>query len=114
MVAPLLPQAVQRARCRSTSLDVSRPHRMTATTHASGAWCWQRSQFSHSHGVVQIAERGGGAERLHGRYSTPAGRVESSRYLLWWMLKATPMPRGARTSNFLAILATSGGRPPRR
>ncbi len=37
MVAPLLPHAVQRARSRSTSLDASRPQRMTATAHASGA-----------------------------------------------------------------------------
>ena len=53
MVAPLLPQAVHRARCRSTSLDASRPQRMTATAHASGASCWHRSQFSHSHGVAR-------------------------------------------------------------
>ena len=36
MVASLLPHTVQRARCRSTSLDASRPQRMTATAHASG------------------------------------------------------------------------------
>jgi hypothetical protein len=33
----LLPQAVHRARCRSTSLDASRPQRITATAHANGA-----------------------------------------------------------------------------
>jgi deoxycytidylate deaminase len=49
MVAPLWPQQVQRACCRRTSLDASRPQRMTATARASGAWCWHRSQFSQSH-----------------------------------------------------------------
>jgi len=33
------PHRVQRARCRSTSLDVPAPQRMTATVHASGVWC---------------------------------------------------------------------------
>jgi hypothetical protein len=56
-VAPLCPQTVQRARSRSTSLDASRPQRMTATAHASGAWCWRRSQFSHSHGVARCRPR---------------------------------------------------------
>ncbi len=32
--------------------------------------------------AVQVAKRGGGARGLHGRYSTLAGRTESSRYLL--------------------------------
>jgi len=36
MVAPLWPQAVQRAECRSLSLDVFAPQRITATAHASG------------------------------------------------------------------------------
>ena len=31
---------------------------------------------------MQVAKRGGGARGLHGRYSTLAGRTESSRYLL--------------------------------
>jgi hypothetical protein len=26
---------------------------MTATAHASGAWCWQRSQFGHSQGIAR-------------------------------------------------------------
>jgi hypothetical protein len=39
--------AARRSTCRAA------PHRMTATAHASGAWCWQRSQFSHSHGVAR-------------------------------------------------------------
>ena len=37
IVAPLWPQAVQRTHCRSLSLDVLAPHRMTGTAHASGA-----------------------------------------------------------------------------
>jgi len=37
IVAPFLPHALQRARCRSRSLDTSAPHRMTATAQASGA-----------------------------------------------------------------------------
>jgi hypothetical protein len=35
-VAPLLPQLVQRAAARSLSLEVSGPHRMTATAQANG------------------------------------------------------------------------------
>ena len=53
MVAPLWPQQVQRARSRKMSLDASRPQRITATAHASGPWCWQRSQLSHSQGVAR-------------------------------------------------------------
>jgi hypothetical protein len=33
----LLPHAVQRAHCRSLSLDVSAPQRITGTAHASGS-----------------------------------------------------------------------------
>jgi hypothetical protein len=44
MVAPLLPQPVQRAHCRSLSLDSLAPQRITATAHANGALCWHRSQ----------------------------------------------------------------------
>jgi hypothetical protein len=36
IVAPLWPQAVQRAERRSLSLEVSAPHRITATAQASG------------------------------------------------------------------------------
>jgi hypothetical protein len=36
IVAPLWPHAVQRAQRRSLSLDVSAPHRITATAQASG------------------------------------------------------------------------------
>jgi hypothetical protein len=32
---------------------------------------------------MQVAERGGGAGRLHGADWRPAGRAESSRYPLW-------------------------------
>ena len=35
-VAPLRPHSVQRARCRSTSLDAPAPQRMTGTAQASG------------------------------------------------------------------------------
>jgi hypothetical protein len=86
MVAPLLPQAVQRARCRSTSLDVSRgppPDDRDRARQRRVVLAALAVQPQPWRGGVQIAERGGGAERLHGRYSTPAGRVESSRYLLW-------------------------------
>jgi hypothetical protein len=38
-VAPLVPQAVQRARWRSTSLDAVDLHRMTAAAKANGARC---------------------------------------------------------------------------
>lgn len=38
-VAPLWPHLVQRARCRSRSLDVSAPHRIINGTRAIGAWC---------------------------------------------------------------------------
>ena len=38
IVAPLWPQAVQRAHWRSLSLDVPGPHRMTGMAQASGAW----------------------------------------------------------------------------
>jgi hypothetical protein len=44
MVAPLWPHAVQRARCRSTSLDALAPHRITGTAHASGDECEHFSQ----------------------------------------------------------------------
>jgi hypothetical protein len=37
MVAPLWPHAVQRADCRSLSLDTLTPHRITGTAHATGA-----------------------------------------------------------------------------
>jgi hypothetical protein len=50
-----LPQAVQRTRCLSRSLDTSAPHRMTATAQVSGAWCWQRSYQSHTHGVARCS-----------------------------------------------------------
>jgi hypothetical protein len=50
IVAPLWPQAVQRAHRRSLSLDVSAPHRMTGTAQASGAWCGHFSQLTHTHG----------------------------------------------------------------
>jgi len=86
-VAPLWPQRMQRARSRSTLLDASRPQRMTATAHASGAWCWHRSQFNQSHGVarcrspsVVVARRGfidadwtpgGRSESSHGRLGRP-------------------------------------------
>ena len=36
MVAPLWPHAVQRADCRSLSLDTLTPHRITGTAHATG------------------------------------------------------------------------------
>jgi hypothetical protein len=38
-VAPLLPQPVQRAHCRSLSLGASAPHRMTGAAKATGALC---------------------------------------------------------------------------
>jgi hypothetical protein len=74
-VAPLLPQCVHRARSLSTSLDALAPQRMTATAHASGAWCWQRSQFGQSHGVARrrspsvVAARGVFMKRIE----RPAG-----------------------------------------
>jgi hypothetical protein len=37
MVALLLPQELQRARCRSRSLDAFAPQQITATAQASGA-----------------------------------------------------------------------------
>jgi len=39
IVAPLWLRELQRARCRSRSLDASAPQRMTATAQADGAWC---------------------------------------------------------------------------
>jgi hypothetical protein len=53
MVAPLWPHALQRAHCRSLSLDVSAPQRITGTAHASGAWCGHFSQLTHTHGVAR-------------------------------------------------------------
>jgi hypothetical protein len=45
-VAPLLPHFVQRAHCRSRSLDVSAPHRIISGTRAMGAWCKHFSQWT--------------------------------------------------------------------
>jgi hypothetical protein len=62
MVAPLLPQAVQRAHCRSSSLEVSGPHRMTGTAHASGAWLgwikvlWSLKNCGKNCGAVRVAQ----------------------------------------------------------
>jgi hypothetical protein len=86
-VAPLWPQRVHRARPRSTSLDAPAPQRITATADASGARCWQRSQFSHSHGGVQVAEPGGRALDLVAETEKDALAafdifVETSRALL--------------------------------
>jgi hypothetical protein len=76
MVAPLLPQVVQRARCRNRSLDSSAPQRITATAHANGAWCWHRSQCIHTQGVERRRSpsvgRGSGGdlyERLARQYA---------------------------------------------
>jgi hypothetical protein len=55
IVAPLLPQPVQRAHCRSLSLDSFAPHRITATAQAKGALCWHRSQHIHTQGVERCS-----------------------------------------------------------
>ena len=47
-VAPLCPQTVQRAHRLSLLLDVSAPQRIMSGTNATGAWCKQRLQLSHS------------------------------------------------------------------
>jgi len=69
----LLPQAVQRARCRSRSLDAPAPHRMTGTAQANGAWCWHFSQQSQTHGVasLSLAQGRDRAASLHRASLTP-------------------------------------------
>jgi hypothetical protein len=71
MVAPWPPQPVQREHCRSLSLDSFAPHRITATAHANGALCWQRSQYIQTHGVDRCRSpsvgRGPGADLCVGR-----------------------------------------------
>ena len=73
-VAPLLPQAVQRAHRRSRSLDVSGPHRMMSGTNAIGAWWWHRSHHTQSQGCPSRScasvGRGPGACRFV-RYAGP-------------------------------------------
>ena len=66
--------------------------------------------------AVQVAEGGGGARRLHRRYSTPAGRAEFSRYPLWsierqrgrsmtnwWPVEGTDNPLLADDRNFYKV-----------
>jgi hypothetical protein len=51
--APLLPQAVQRAHCRSTSPGASAPHKITGAANAIAAKCGQRPQWTHHHELVR-------------------------------------------------------------
>ena len=85
-VARLLPQAVHRARCRSTSLDASRPQRITATAGQRRVMLAPPTVHPQPRRhPKQIAKRGPGANE---RYSTPAKRAESSPDLLWSIGKA--------------------------
>jgi hypothetical protein len=76
-----VPHADLAPACEAPKTEFQLPYRWACSARARR--CAEDLTDSEWRGAVQIAERGGGAERLHGRYSTPAGRVESSRYLLW-------------------------------
>jgi hypothetical protein len=56
-LAPLWPHFVQRARCRSRSLDVSAPHRIISGTSAIGAWCKHFSDPSPAVAALKLPQR---------------------------------------------------------